>query len=316
MKIIENKEHYQLVRNLIAEIQKSFFGSIEPIEFLLIALLSQGHILIEDVPGVGKTTLARALAKAINCSFKRIQFTSDLLPSDIIGISIWDKNTQSFIFKPGPIFANLILADEINRGTPKTQSALLESMNEYQVTVDNVTHKLPLPYMIIATQNPLEFYGVYPLPENELDRFMLSIKIGYPDPQIETKIIKDNEPIINVNATQQVIEKSDVIELQKITANIYVKDDIVNYVVKILNKTREGKNLLFGSSPRAGKHLISASRALAFIEGRSFVLPDDIKRLAKPVLAHKLIPKHSLNENNRTFVEQIIDEIISKVPVP
>lgn len=316
MKIIENKEHYQLAQNLIIEIQKSFFGSRQAVEFLLVALFAQGHILIEDVPGVGKTTLARALAKAIDCTFKRIQFTSDLLPSDIIGISIWDKNSQSFMFKAGPIFANLILADEINRGTPKTQSALLESMNEYQVTVDNITYKLPLPYMIMATQNPVEFYGVYPLPENELDRFMLSIKIGYPDTSTELKIIKDSEPMINVEATEKVLDSSDVIALQKAVAGVYVKDDILNYVISILNRTRSSKHLLFGSSPRAGKHLIAACRALAFMEGRSFVLPDDVKRLAKPVLVHKLIPKQSLNESNRLFVEQVIDEIMSQTPVP
>lgn len=316
MKIIENKKNYQLAQNLTTEIQKSFFGSKQAVEFLLISLFAQGHILIEDVPGVGKTTLARALTKAINCSFKRIQFTSDLLPSDIIGISIWDKNSQSFMFKPGPIFANLILADEINRGTPKTQSALLESMNEYQVTIDNVTYKLPLPYMIIATHNPVEFYGVYPLPENELDRFMLSIKIGYPDVNTELKIIKESEPVINVEATEKVLDTSDVIALQKTAANIFVKEDILNYVISILNRTRESKHLLYGSSPRAGKHLIAACRALAFMEGRLFVLPDDVKRLAKPVLVHKLIPKQSLNESNRLFVEQIIDEILSQTPVP
>jgi MoxR-like ATPase len=316
MKIIENKEHYQLAQNLISEIQKSFFGSRQTIELLLVSLFARGHILIEDVPGVGKTTLARALAKAINCSFKRIQFTSDLLPSDIIGISIWDKNSNSFIFRPGPIFANLILADEINRGTPKTQSALLESMNEYQVTVDNITHKLPLPYMIIATQNPIEFYGVYPLPENELDRFMMSIKIGYPDSQTEAKIIRESQPIINVDATAQILNKDDVIELQNTVANIFVKDNIINYVVNLLNKTRESKYLLFGSSPRAGKHLVSAARALAFLNGRSFVLPDDIKALAKPLLSHRLMPKQSLNENNRAFIDQVIDEILAQIPVP
>jgi MoxR-like ATPase len=189
-------------------------------------------------------------------------------------------------------------------------------MNEYQVTVDNITHKLPLPYMIIATQNPIEFYGVYPLPENELDRFMMSIKIGYPDSQTEAKIIRESQPIINVDATAQILNKDDVIELQNTVANIFVKDNIINYVVNLLNKTRESKYLLFGSSPRAGKHLISAARALAFLNGRSFVLPDDIKALAKPLLSHRLMPKQSLNENNRAFIDQVIDEILAQIPVP
>jgi MoxR-like ATPase len=315
-KLIENAHSHQLLRDLMAEIQKSFYGKIDAVELLIVALLSQGHVLIEDVPGVGKTTLARAIAKAINCSFKRIQFTSDLVPSDIIGVSIWDKNSNSFVFREGPIFANIVLADEINRSTPKTQSALLESMNEYQVSIDNKTYHLPKPFFIIATENPMEFYGVYPLPENELDRFMLSISIGYPDAETESIIIGENTLSINVDKTQTLLSAEHVMQMQADVQKIFVKKELVDYAVTIINKTRTTTELMMGASPRAGKHLITAARSLAYIEGRTFVLPDDIKKLAKPVLAHKLILNHSLNARNRIIVENLIDAILSSTKIP
>lgn len=315
-KIVENSQNYQLIQKLIQEIKKSFYGKNESIELLIAAMLAQGHVLIEDVPGVGKTTLARALAKAINCSFKRIQFTSDLVPSDIIGVSIWDKNSNSFVFREGPIFAHIVLADEINRSTPKTQSALLESMNEYQVSVDNHTYQLPNPFFIIATENPLEFYGVYPLPENELDRFMLSIKIGYPDTGTEADIIADTTPSINVDKTQTILSCDEIVGMQAEAMKIFVSKELIDYAVTIINKTRNSTELLLGASPRAGKHLINAARALAYMEGRTFILPDDIKKLAKPVLAHKLILNQSLNARNRLVVESLIDAILSSTKVP
>jgi len=315
-KIIDNPHNHELLKTLIKEIKKSFYGKDDSIELLIVALLGQGHVLIEDVPGVGKTTLARALAKAINCSFKRIQFTSDLVPSDIIGISIWDKNSNAFVFREGPVFAHIVLADEINRSTPKTQSALLESMNEYQVSVDNHTYLLPKPFFIVATENPLEFYGVYPLPENELDRFMMSISIGYPEPETEAEIIAENNPSINVDKTQTLLTGNDILKMQEEAGKIFVSKELIDYTVTIVNKTRNCSELLVGASPRAGKHLISASRAFAYLQGRSFVLPDDIKKLAKPVLAHKLILNQSLNSRNRIIVENLIDAILSSTKVP
>ena len=315
-KIVENSQNFQLIQKLIQEIKKSFFGKNESIELLIAALLAQGHVLIEDVPGVGKTTLARALAKAINCSFKRIQFTSDLVPSDIIGVSIWDKNSNSFIFREGPIFAHIVLADEINRSTPKTQSALLESMNEFQVSVDNHTYPLPNPFFIIATENPFEFHGVYPLPENELDRFMLSINIGYPDSGTEADIIADNSPSINVDNTQTILSGNEIAGMQAEAMKIFVSKELIDYAIAIISKTRSSNELLLGASPRAGKHLINVSRALAYMEGRTFILPDDIKKLAKPVLAHKLILNQSLNARNRLVVESLIDAILSSTKVP
>jgi len=316
MKIIQKEKNYKVIQSLIEEIKKSFYGKEETIRLLLVGLFAQGHILIEDVPGVGKTTLARALAKAINCSFKRIQFTSDLLPSDIIGITVWNKESQSFIFKEGPIFANVVLADEINRGTPKTQSALLEAMNEYQISIDNETYALPKPFIIIATQNPLEFYGVYPLPENELDRFMLNVEIGYPSLEIESKIIVDDSPSINVEKTETILDEAEICKMQKEVMGIYVSREIIDYAMRILRKTRQYNEILLGASPRAGKHLIMACRALAYMEGRNYVLPDDVKKLAKPVLAHKLILKQYLNERNNKLTENIIDEILSNTEIP
>jgi MoxR-like ATPase len=264
-------------------------GSGEPVRLALVALLSEGHLLIEDVPGVGKTTLAHALARSLNCKFQRVQFTSDLLPSDVVGISVYNQHRETFEFKPGPVFANVLLADEINRTTPKTQSALLEAMNERQVTVDSRTYRLPEPFMVIATQNPVEHHGTYPLPESQLDRFLMRIRMGYPGPEGERDILRASQYRDGVESVQAVATAEQVRQWQEATRQVLVEDSLVNYMLGLVAKTREHEHLALGASPRGSQALYRAAQALALLEGRSYCIPDDFKRLAVPVFAHRVV---------------------------
>ncbi len=283
----------------------------------LVALLARGHLLIEDVPGVGKTTLGQALARLIRCTFHRIQFTSDLLPSDVVGISIYDQQRQSFEFKPGPIFTTVLLADEINRTTPKTQSALLEAMNEGQVTIDGRSHTLPRPFMVIATQNPVEHHGTYPLPESQLDRFLMRMRIGYPDAASERQIVRNSiAPPAEMSGPG--LSAEDVLLLQESVHGVAVEDAIVDYMLAIVEKTRAHESLALGVSPRGSQALYRAVQALALLEGRDYAIPDDVKRLAAPVFAHRVVinTRTTLVQRRADVGERIIEEILSQVEVP
>jgi MoxR-like ATPase len=293
-------------------------GKDEAIDLALIALLARGHLLIEDVPGVGKTTLAQALAHSFHCSFQRIQFTSDMLPSDVVGISVFNQAEQQFEFKPGPIFANIVLADEINRTTPKTQSALLEAMNEAQVTVDVHTHTLPQPFMVLATQNPIEHHGTYPLPESQLDRFLIRIRMGYPTRETEKEILRNQAEAHTGTSVQPVMEASDVLAMQQAVAGIRVEESLLDYALEIIEKTRQNERLILGVSPRGSLMLQRAAQARAFIEGRDFCLPDDFKQLVLPVFAHRVVvnARYATTQKKTAQAEAILSEIIESTPVP
>ena len=303
------------INTLIDNLEKVIIGKHSVIEMMIIGLLSQGHILIEDVPGVGKTMLARSLAKSIGVPFHRLQFTPDMLPSDVTGVSIYNQATRDFEFKPGPIFAQIILVDEINRATPKTQAALLEAMEEKQVTVDGITHVLPTPFLVVATQNPIEYEGTFPLPEAQLDRFLLRIKLGYPRSEEEIKVLEDQEFEHPINALKSVISNKDVESMIKMVKNVFVSPMIRKYIVEIVNRTRSNEDLYLGASPRGSLALFRTSQVLAIIKGRNYVLPDDVKEMALPVLAHRLIvnPEARLKEISST---RIVQEILDQVPSP
>lgn len=289
-------------------------GKPEVIRMAVIALLAKGHLLIEDVPGVGKTTLAHALARSLGCIFQRIQFTSDLLPSDIIGVSIYNQATHEFEFKPGPIFSNIILADEINRTTPKTQSCLLEAMNDFQVSVENRTHPLPSPFMVLATQNPLEYHGTFPLPESQLDRFMMRIRIGYPSAANEMEILT-YQGVKKVENLLPVVSSAEVLELQALSEKVRMEGSLVDYILRIVNSTRSSDLLTLGVSTRGAIHLYKAAQAKALAEGREYCIPDDIKEMASPVLAHRVILSSRM-ESEREDAEGVISDIIERTPVP
>jgi MoxR-like ATPase len=293
-------------------------GKDEAIRLALVTLLARGHLLIEDVPGVGKTTLAQALARSINCSFQRIQFTSDMLPSDVIGISIYNERTESFEFRPGPLFANVVLADEINRTTPKTQSALLEAMNEQQVTADSQTRYLPQPFMVIATQNPIEHHGTYPLPESQLDRFLLRLQMGYPSAASEREILRNfanSEPLAHV---APVTSAAEVIEAQTAARRVTVDESLLDYTLAIVQKTREHDYLSLGVSPRGSMALYHAAQAMALLEGRSYSIPDDFKSLVIPVFAHRCVvsTKYLSTMKRGAQAEAVLQEIVESVAVP
>jgi MoxR-like ATPase len=284
----------------------------------LVTLFARGHLLIEDVPGVGKTTLAHALARSFNCAFKRIQFTSDMLPSDVLGISIFSQHTQAFEFRPGPIFANIVLADEINRTTPKTQSALLEAMNEYQVTVDSRTHALPQPFIVMATQNPIEHHGTYPLPESQLDRFLMRLRVGYPAAESEREILRnfaDTEPLEKV---EPVMTAEEVVEAQRAVRRVAVDDALVSYALSIVEKTRQHEHLSLGVSPRGSMSLYRAAQTLAMLEGRNYCIPDDFKRLLLPVFAHRCVvnTRYVSTLKKGEQAEAILRGIAEDTPVP
>jgi MoxR-like ATPase len=300
---------------LISNLEKVIVGKRQPIELTIVGLLCQGHVLIEDVPGVGKTVLARSLAKSLGCSFNRLQFTPDMLPSDVTGVSIYNQLKRVFEFRPGPIFSQVVLVDEINRATPKTQAALLEAMEERQVTVDGKTHPLPSPFMVLATQNPIEYEGTFPLPEAQLDRFLLRVRLGYPNPKDEIEILDRQQLHHPIETLQSVIKVDELKEAMDEIKKVYVSDAIKRYEVELTNRTRQNEDVYLGASPRGSLALFRTGQVSAALAGRDYVLPDDIKRLAIPVLAHRLIvgPAARLRELN---AEQIVQEILENTPVP
>lgn len=306
----------QRLSDLRKNIAKVFLGKQEVIDKLIVGLIAGGHVLIEDVPGVGKTILARALAKSIDCKFSRIQLTPDMLPSDIIGVSVYNEKTQEFEFKKGPIFANIILADEINRTTPRTQSALLEAMNESQVSVDGVTYKLLPPFMVIATQNPFEFEGTYFLPENQLDRFMLRLTIGYPTTEQEVRIILEQPAKTALEELKPVFSGDEIVILQQIVDEVEVPKDVMDYALKFISATRNHPHLDLGLSPRAGQMLIRAARAAALLQGRQYLIPEDIKFVAVDVCAHRILSKSYLDESGASSSANIISQILEEITVP
>ncbi|WP_329313240.1 MoxR family ATPase [Streptomyces sp. NBC_01278] len=290
-------------------------GKPEVVRIALTVLLAEGHLLIEDVPGVGKTMLAKTLAKSIDCSVQRIQFTPDLLPSDITGVSIYDQQRREFEFKPGAIFAQIVIGDEINRASPKTQSALLESMEERQVTIDGTTYTLPSPFMVVATQNPVEMEGTYPLPEAQRDRFMARVSVGYPSPDAELQMLDVHGGVSPLDDLQAVAHAHDVVKLIEAVREVYVAEPVRRYVVDLVSATRSHPDLRLGASPRATLHLLRAVKASAALSGRDYVLPDDVQALAAPVLAHRLLPTTQAQLNRRT-AEQVVHDILQRTPVP
>tara|TARA_B100001750_G_scaffold155711_1_gene125011 strand:- start:220 stop:1191 length:972 start_codon:yes stop_codon:yes gene_type:complete len=302
--------------NKIAEnIKNVIIGKNRAIELAVVALVCQGHILIEDVPGVGKTMLARSLAKSTGCSYSRIQFTPDLLPSDITGVSIYNQKEGDFEFKSGPVISQLVLADEINRATPKTQSALLESMDERQVTVEGVTHVLPRPFMVMATQNPIEYEGTFPLPEAQLDRFFLKISLGYPSLAEEESILSSQENTHPIELLEAVVSSDEIVKIQDAVKTIYVDELVRSYIVSIVHATRDNENIALGSSPRGSLAMARGIQALALMRGRDYVLPDDVKELAVPMLAHRIIVSSGARMQGIT-PEEIVARILDTVPVP
>ena len=288
-------------------------GKSSAIKMSVVALLGRGHLLLEDVPGVGKTTLAFTLAKATNCSFQRIQFTSDLLPTDIIGVNIYNPDSREFEFRPGPVFANIVLADEINRTNPKTQSALLEAMNERRVSIERKTYTLPEPFMVIATQNPIEYHGTFPLPESQLDRFMMHIKLGYPDVEYEKQVVLEQTSFEFIESMGPVISTSEIIGMQRDVDKVKVDDSLLNYIMSIIRATRQNEKVRLGVSPRGGQFMLKVAKATAYYEGRNYIVPEDIKETAPLVLGHRVILK------TRTYIsdaEKVIEEILEKIPVP
>jgi MoxR-like ATPase len=292
-------------------------GKADVLRLSLACLLARGHLLIEDVPGVGKTTLAHALARSVRSEFHRLQFTSDMLPSDVVGVTIYNAHTQEFEFKQGPVFTNFLLADEINRATPKTQSALLEAMNEMQVTIDGRSWPLAQPFMVIATQNPVEHHGTYPLPESQLDRFLMRIRIGYPDASAEREILRQSGGVAQADV-RSVISGEELTALQTAVDQISVDESLVDYMLAIVERTRAHESLSMGVSPRGAQALYRASQALAAIEGRDYVTPDDVKRLVVPVFAHRVVvnTRISIAQRSAEVAEKILGEILTLVDVP
>jgi MoxR-like ATPase len=295
----------------------SIRGKAEVVRLSLVCLLARGHLLIEDVPGVGKTTLAHALARSVQCNFHRLQFTSDMLPSDVLGVTIYNAHTQGFEFKTGPVFTNFLLADEINRATPKTQSALLEAMNEGQVTIESHSYPLSQPFMVIATQNPVEHHGTYPLPESQLDRFLMRMRIGYPDRQAEREILRNSDGNPG-DSLRPVLSSEELLDLQSLVQRVSVDEALIDYMLSIVEKTRAHESLSLGVSPRGAQALYRATQALALLEGREYVIPDDVKRLVIPVCAHRIAvnPRSSLSQRSAEVTERILQDILTLVQVP
>jgi MoxR-like ATPase len=304
------------VRLLRANIEQVFIGKPAVVTKTLVGLFAGGHLLIEDVPGVGKTTLARALAKSLDLTFSRVQFTPDLLPSDLLGVSIYNQNTGEFEFKKGPVFASVVLADEINRTTPRTQSALLEAMSESQVSVDGKSFPLGPPFMVLATQNPFEFEGTYPLPESQLDRFLMKISVGYPSRDHELQVLASQRTSHPIDSTKAVMGTADILAIQKRVKAVHLEESLAGYILSLVTETRRSKSLTVGASPRGSLFLYRAAQALALVEGRDYVVPDDIKRLAVCVLAHRIIGKGFAYEGGQDEREKIVRGILETVEVP
>jgi MoxR-like ATPase len=303
------------VQRVVGNVEKVIVGKGEVVSFSLIAVICHGHVLIEDVPGVGKTVLTKAIARSIGCTFKRIQFTPDLLPSDVTGTSIYNQKSGNFEFRPGPIMAQIVLADEINRATPKTQSALLEAMEETQITVDGVSYRLAEPFMVMATQNPIEYEGTFPLPEAQLDRFMMNISIGYPKATDEMNILDSHQHHHPLDDLAQIITAEELVRIQQQVRNVHVDPSIREYIVAIANATRSHPNVYLGASPRGSLALFRASQALSAMRRRGYVIPDDVKLLAKPTLAHRIIVTPAARVRSITSTA-ILDEILQNIPVP
>ncbi len=303
---------------LHGNIERVIRGKSDVVTLAMVTLLARGHLLIEDVPGVGKTTLAHSFARSLSCTFRRIQFTSDLLPSDIIGLSVFNSASREFEFRPGPVFANIVLADEINRTTPKTQSSLLEAMNDAQVSVDNHTHPLPRPFMVIATQNPIEHHGTYPLPESQLDRFMVRTHMGYPNVDDEKRIVTSAQSAGRADALSPVLSAEDVASLQDAASRVTMDDALTDYLLAIVTATRSRPDVDLGVSTRGAVFLYRAAQAMALIEGRDYALPDDVKRLVVPVFAHRIVVNPGVESfNPRTDdAKDILRDILDQVPVP
>ena len=308
----------QVVSQLKSTIARAIYGKEEAIQLALITLLARGHLLIEDVPGVGKTTLAQALAKSFQCGFQRVQFTSDLLPSDVLGVSVYNPESREFEFRSGPIFANVVLADEINRTTPRTQSALLEAMNDAQVTIDGRTFPLPQPFLVIATQNPVEHHGTYPLPESQLDRFLMRIKMGYPSHETEKEILRKRANDDPLHSLQPVADVAEVLAMQEAVAQVKVDSSLQDYALEIVNRTRKSDQLALGVSPRGTLMLQRAAQARAFLDGRDYCLPDDFKQLAVAVFAHRVVTsaRHASLQRKSETTETALREIVESVRVP
>jgi MoxR-like ATPase len=304
------------LERLRANVASVFLGKPEAIHFALVALLAEGHLLIEDVPGIGKTLLAKALARSLGCSFHRIQFTPDLLPSDLLGTSVFHQGSGAFVFQPGPLFAQVVLADEINRATPRTQSALLEAMSDRQVSMDGQTRPLGPPFFVVATQNPYEFEGTYPLPESQLDRFLVRLRIGYPDRDSEKQILTGHRSGEPVDRLQPVLTGADVAALQDAVRQVRVDESLVDYMLDLIAGTRQHPDVYLGGSTRASLALYRAAQALALVEGRSYIVPDDVKRLAGPVLAHRILPRGARQGRSGDAAEEIVRDVVAQTPVP
>lgn len=305
----------EAISRIKENMEKVIVGKPEVLELAIVAVLCEGHVLIEDVPGIGKTTLAKTLARSLGCSFQRIQCTPDLLPSDITGIHFFNQKTSEFEFRPGPVMSNIVLVDEINRATPRTQSSLLECMEERQVTVDGVTMPLPRPFLIIATQNPVELHGTFPLPEAQLDRFMVKLEIGYPSEEDEDIMLlrfrRDNP----LDTLPEVSSAEEILELKRLAQEVYVEESVRRYILDIIRQTRLNPSIELGASPRASLALYRACQALTLVEGRDYIVPDDVKQLAVPVLSHRLILSTETHLHNRSK-ESLIEDILASVPVP
>lgn len=301
-------------RALVDNVRRVIRGKDEQVTLAVIALLSGGHLLVEDVPGVGKTMLARSLALSINGTYRRIQFTPDLLPSDVTGTTVFNQRSSDFEFKPGPVFANVVLADEINRATPRTQSSLLEAMDEGQVTADGATYPLPKPFFVIATQNPVEYHGTYPLPEGQLDRFCMSITLGYPAEDTEREVVEAQLREHPVSSLEPVLSAADIPALQSAAREVQVHPDVLSYAVSLVRATREEEDLYLGASPRGTIFLVRTSQARAFLSGRDFVTPDDVKTMAVPVLSHRIIP--SSRSRRLEDARSLVMKVMGRVPVP
>ncbi|MBK8207748.1 MAG: MoxR family ATPase [Planctomycetes bacterium] len=304
-----------LASKLASQLSRALIGKPEVIRLLLTGLFARGHVLVEDLPGLGKTTLARALARAVGCDFKRVQFTPDLLPTDIIGTSIYRQHDSAFEFREGPVFTNILLADEINRATPRTQSALLEAMGELQITAEGQTRKLSRPFFVIATQNPIEHAGTYPLPESQLDRFMLKFEVGYPGVEDEKRILFEHADSDTLHHVERVLTREDVLVIQEAVKKVRVDTSIADYILEIVGETRHHPKLLSGVSPRGSVALFRASQSYALTEGRDFVVPDDVKAIAVPVLSHRVIERASFDRRGGRSGQEIVRKILDKVAV-